>query len=56
MKSILGIVLGSVIGWIIAGYLMGDFSVERVERYSMLLMGIILGYFIGRRNPKQEAK
>ena len=45
--------MGSVIGWIIAGYITGDYS---VERYSMFLIGMILGYLIGRRNPKQETK
>lgn len=51
MKSILGLILGSLVGWLIWGYFTNDFS---VERFFMFLMGIILGYIIGRGNQKEE--
>ncbi|WP_339213865.1 tRNA U-34 5-methylaminomethyl-2-thiouridine biosynthesis protein [Solibacillus sp. FSL W8-0372] len=51
MKTILGLILGSLAGWLIWGYFTNDFSVERLF---MFLMGIILGYIFGRSNPKKE--
>ncbi|MFL0582078.1 tRNA U-34 5-methylaminomethyl-2-thiouridine biosynthesis protein [Solibacillus silvestris] len=49
MKNILGLIMGSIAGWIICGYFTDDFS---VERFFMFLMGIIIGYIIGRNKPK----
>lgn len=51
MKNILGLILGSLVGWLIWGYFTNDFS---VERFFMLVMGIILGYIIGRSKSKEE--
>ena len=53
MKSILGLTVGTLIGWLIWGYFTNDFS---VERFFMFLMGMILGYLIGRRKPIKETK
>lgn len=51
MKNIFGLILGSLVGWLIWGYFTNDFS---VERFFMFLMGIILGYIFGRSNPKKK--
>ncbi|MBD8036681.1 tRNA U-34 5-methylaminomethyl-2-thiouridine biosynthesis protein [Solibacillus sp. A46] len=51
MKTILGLILGSLVGWLIWGYFTSDFS---GERFFMFLMGIITGYIIGRSNPKKK--
>lgn len=49
MKNILGLIIGTFAGWLIWGYFTDDFSGERLF---MLLMGIIIGYIIGRIKPK----
>ncbi|AMO85292.1 hypothetical protein B857_03143 [Solibacillus isronensis B3W22] len=51
MKNILGLIMGSIAGWLIWGYFTDDFS---VERFFMFLMGIIIGYLFGRSKPKGE--
>lgn len=53
MKSLFYLILGSLVGWLIWGLLKNDFS---AGGYSLLLIGLILGFLIGRRNPKEEAK
>ena len=49
MKNIIGLIMGSFAGWLIWGYFTDDFS---VERFFMFLMGIFIGYIIGRNKPK----
>lgn len=49
MKNILGLIIGTFAGWLIWGYFTDDFS---EERFFMFLMGIIIGYIIGRNTPK----
>lgn len=49
MKNILGLIIGTIAGWLIWGYFTDDFS---GERFFMFLMGIIIGYIIGRNTPK----
>lgn len=49
MKNILGLIIGTFAGWLIWGYFTGEFS---GERFFMFLIGIIMGYIIGRIKPK----
>lgn len=51
VKNIFGLILGTLIGWLLWGYFTSDFS---AEKFVIFLIGIILGYLIGRRNPKEE--
>ena len=51
MKTILAVTLGTLIAWLIWGYFTNDFS---VERFFMFLLGMILGYLIGKREPVKE--
>ncbi|MEK4485649.1 tRNA U-34 5-methylaminomethyl-2-thiouridine biosynthesis protein [Psychrobacillus sp. FSL H8-0484] len=51
MKSLFYLILGSLIGWLIWGFFTNDFS---ADGYSLLLIGLILGFLTGRRNPKEE--
>lgn len=51
MKNILGLIIGTIAGWLIWGYFTDDFSGEKLF---MFLMGIIMGYIIGRITPKRN--
>lgn len=51
MKNILGLIIGTFAGWLIWGYFTDDFSGEKLF---MFLMGIIMGYIIGRITPKRK--
>lgn len=51
MKTIFALILGTLIAWLIWGYFTNDFS---FERFFMFLLGMILGYLIGRREPVKE--
>lgn len=53
MKSLFYLILGSLIGWLIWGFIKNDFS---PNGYGLLLIGLILGFLIGRRNPKGETE
>lgn len=53
MKRILGLIVGALVGWLIWGYFTNDFS---VERFFMFLMGLVLGYLLGRHNSLAETK
>ena len=53
MKSLFYLILGSLIGWLIWGLFKNDFS---ANGYGLLLIGLILGFLIGRRNPKEETE
>lgn len=49
MKNIIGLIIGTFAGWLIWGYFTDDFSGEKLF---MFLMGIIIGYLIGKIKPK----
>ncbi|MDI2588534.1 MULTISPECIES: tRNA U-34 5-methylaminomethyl-2-thiouridine biosynthesis protein [unclassified Psychrobacillus] len=53
MKYLFYLILGSLVGWFIWGIFTKDFS---ADGYSLLLTGLILGFLIGRRNPKEETE
>jgi len=44
-------ILGSLIGWLIWGIFTNDYS---PNGYGLFLSGLISGFLIGRRNPKEE--
>lgn len=44
-------IMGSSLGWLIWGVITGDYS---TSGFSTFLTGIILGFLIGRRNPKED--
>ena len=53
MKSLFYLILGSMTGWLIWGIFTKDFS---ANGYSFLLIGLILGFLTGRRNPKEATE
>lgn len=50
MKGLFYLILGSLIGWFIWGVFTKDFS---SNGFNFLLIGLILGFLTGRRNPKE---
>ncbi|WP_342601089.1 tRNA U-34 5-methylaminomethyl-2-thiouridine biosynthesis protein [Psychrobacillus sp. FSL H8-0483] len=53
MKHLIYLILGSLIGWLIWGVFTKDFS---ADRFRLLLIGLILGFLTGRRNPKEATE
>ena len=53
MKTILALTVGTLIAWLICGYFTNDYS---AGIFFMFLMGAIVGYLIGRREPIKETK
>jgi len=53
LKNLFYLILGSLIGWFIWGFIKNDYS---PNGYGLLLIGLISGFIIGRRNPKEETE
>ncbi|MEK4485659.1 tRNA U-34 5-methylaminomethyl-2-thiouridine biosynthesis protein [Psychrobacillus sp. FSL H8-0484] len=53
MKILFYSILGSLIGWLIWGVFTNDYS---PNGYGLFLSGLISGFLIGRRNPKEETE
>ena len=51
MKSLFYLILGFLIGWPLWGIFTNDYS---PNGNGLFLSGLISGFLIGRRNPKEE--
>ncbi|SER56708.1 tRNA U-34 5-methylaminomethyl-2-thiouridine biosynthesis protein [Psychrobacillus sp. OK032] len=53
MKSLFYLILGSLAGWLIWGVFTKDFS---PNGFSLLLIGLVLGFLTGGRNPNEATE
>ncbi|MCA1058785.1 tRNA U-34 5-methylaminomethyl-2-thiouridine biosynthesis protein [Rossellomorea aquimaris] len=51
MKSLFLVILGSILGWGITGFLTNGFETDYLF---ILIIGFVIGHTIGRRNEKRD--